>query len=290
MKKNNELSQIKTALPYCLFKIDSRFFKLNDEYNTRIRFKKVKTTPNRRASESINIDTIRDRWGIDAYSDVFILTEKIFSDTEKAIKFTLNKLNYLIRTYRFYDKTAVHLVDLNPEDLFGFDYIYKGKGVCRMNLAGGIAQSDFLLNYQISNEIEKSLLDKFELPFWEELLMDSEQYIFQTNYRHSVLESVIALEYVVSKFIKKKCSEKDISKNDAQEFITKIGIAGNIKTTVKLLIDDKLPDDKVFKKCKSGITTRNNIVHNGKKDISLNEAQEVYKFSKKLIEFLFPYL
>lgn len=290
MKKINELSQIKTALPYCLFKIDSRFFKLNDAYNTKIRFTKVKTTPNRRASESVNIDTIRDRWGIDAYSNVFILTEKIFSDTEKANEFALKIINYFIRAYRFYDKTAVHLVDLNSEDLFGFNYTYEGKGAYVMNLAGGIVPSNPLLNYQVSSDIEKSLLDKFELPFWEELLMDAEQYIFQTNYRHSILESVIALEYVVSKFIKKKCLEKGISESDAKNYIRKVGIDGNIKTTIKLLINDKLPESKVFKKCELGIGIRNDIVHKGKKEVNIKKAQETYKFNKELIEFLSSYL
>jgi hypothetical protein len=138
--------------------------------------------------------------------------------------------------------------------------------------------------------VEKALLDKFELPFWEELLMDAEQYIFQTNYRHSILESVTALEYVVSKFIKKKCTDKNISENDAKGYIKDIGLTGNIKITIKLLIDDELPRDEVFEKCKSGITIRNKIIHEGRKEVSASCAQDTYEFSKELIEFLIPCL
>ncbi len=289
-KTINELGQIKTSLPYCLFRVDSRFFKLNDEYNTKIRFVKVKTVPNRRTSDSKNIDTIRDRWGIDAHSDVFILTEKVFDDSQKAKEFALKIINTFLKLYRHHDKTAVHLVDLNSEDLFGFNYVYKGKGVFEINLAGGITPTNPLLNYQISNEIENSLLNNFILPFWEELVMNAEQYIYQVNFRHSILESVIAIELIVSDFIKKKCKEKNILDDDAKEYIKNVGLTGNIRTTLKLLIDDNLPEDEIFEKCKAGITIRNAIVHNGRKDVNKNEAENTLKANKQLINFLNKYL
>jgi hypothetical protein len=289
-KTNNELSKIKTSLPYCLFRVDSRFFKLNDGDNTKIRFVKVKTVPNRRTSDSKNIDTIRDRWGIDAYSDVFILTEKIFNNSQRAKEFALKIINAFLKLYRYYDKTAVHLVDLNSEDLFGFNYMYKGRGVFEINLAGGITPANPLLNYQMSNEIDSALTSGFELPFWEELLMNSEQYIYQTNFRLSILESVIALEFITSKFITKKCKEKNISETNANNFIKDVGIEGNIKTTIKLLIDDNLPEDDLFGRCKAGINIRNKIVHKGKKDVNRNEAEDTLKANKQLIKFLNKYL
>ena len=289
-KAINELAQIKTSLPYCLYKVDSRFFKLGDEYNTKIRFVKIKTVPNRRTSDSKNIDTIRDRWGIDAHSEVSILTEKVFNDSQKAKEFTLKIINIFVKLYRHYDKTAVYLVDLNSEDLFGFNYIYKGRGIFEMNLAGGITTTNPLLNYQTSNEIENSLANNFTLPFWEELLMNSEQYIYETNFRHSVLESVIALELITSKFIIKKCQEKNIPDSDAKEYIQRVGIEGNIKTTFKLLIDDNLPEDEVFERCKAGITIRNAVVHKGRKDVNKTEAEDTLRANKELIDFLNKYL
>lgn len=290
IKKTNELSQIKTSLPYCLFRVDSRFFKLDDEYNTKIRFVKIKTVPNRRTSDSKNMETIRDRWGIDAHSRVLILTEKKFKDSSKARSFALRLINTFVKVYRHYDKTAVHLVDLNSEDLFGFNYMYQGRGIFEMNLAGGITPINPLLNYQISNEIESSLLSNFILPLWEELLMNAEQYIYQVNFRHSILESVIAIELVVSNFIKKKCKEKNISDDDAEEYIKNVGLTGNIKTTLKLLINDDLPEDEMFEKCKAGITIRNAIVHRGRKDVNKSEAEDILNANKQLISFLSKYL
>lgn len=289
-KTINELGQIKTSLPYCLFKVDSRFFKFNDKYNTKIRFVKVKTVPNRRTFDSKNIDTIRDRWGIDAHSDVFILTEKIFNDSQEAKEFALEIINVFLKLYRHYDKTAVYLVDLNPEDLFGFNYTYKGSGVIEISLAGGITPTNPLLNYQISKEIENSLLNSFTLPFWEELFMNAEQYIYQVNFRHSILESVIAIELIVSNFIKKKCKEKNVPEYDAKEYIKNVGLTGNIKTTLKLLINDSLPDDEIFEKCRAGITIRNAIVHDGRKDVNKNEAEDTLNANKQLINFLNKYL
>ena len=285
-KKISELSEIRTSLPYCLFKVDSRFFKLNDEYNTKIRFVKVKTVPNRRTSDSQNIDTIRDRWGIDAHSNILILTEKKFTDSLKAKEFTLKLINKFVKIYRYNDKTAVHLVDLNFEDLFDFNYLYKGKGIFEVNLAGGITPTNPLLNFQLSNKIETALKSNFEVPFWEELLINSEQYIYQTNFRHSILESVISLELVISEFIKKKCKEKGISASDTEEYIKNVGLTGNIKTSIKLLISDELPEDELFEKCKAGITIRNSIVHDGRKNVNKNEAEDTLKANKQLIQFL----
>ena len=110
---------IKTSLPYCLYKVDGRFFKIDDNFNTKIRFIKIETKQNRRSEDSKNIEAIRDRWGIQAHSDVEIFTDKEFDSEEKAEKFALKNINNFVLRYRFYDKDSVHLVPLIKEDLFG---------------------------------------------------------------------------------------------------------------------------------------------------------------------------
>src|SRR3989338_6364162 len=135
-------TQIKTSLPYCLYRVDNRFFKTGDKFNTKIRFVKVETTPNRRTQSSQNIETIRDRWGIDAHSDVEIYTDKIFDnkDVDKAEKFTLKLANDFIKTYRYFSPEAVHLIPLTSEDLFGLTILSNGKIVSpnRSSLVKGI--------------------------------------------------------------------------------------------------------------------------------------------------------
>lgn len=278
---------IKTSLPYCLHRVDTRFFKLKDEFNSKIRFIKVETTPNRRTRASKNMEVIRDRWGIDAHSDVEIITNKQFADIDEAEIFALKLINDFIRRYRYYDRTSVHLVTLTKEDLFGLNLISNGQGVFSVSFAGGMTVANPLLNYKISSNIEHSIASREDLPLWEELLLNSEQYLYQLEYRHSVLESIIALELVLSDFIRNKCKQKGISKKETDEYIQKVGVAKNIKVTLKLLLGNKkLPEKDVLEKCKASITIRNRIVHQGFKNISETEAQDALNYSKKLINFL----
>ena len=287
----NNKTQIKTSLPYCLYRIDSRFFKINDGFNSKIRFNNIETTPNRRCQSYQNAEIIRDRWGIEAHSDVDIYTNRIFAQGDEAIIFTLKILNDFIRRYRYYDKEAIHLIQLTKEDLFEFSVITNGHGLLSISFAGRMTVVNPLRNYEISTKIENSLLNGEEIQLREELLINAEQYLFQAEYRHSILESIIALELVISEFIRLRCREKKISKTDANKFIKDIGLTGNIKVTLKFLIDKtKLPDNKIFEKCKASITLRNQIVHEGRQSILASETQDALKYSKMLIEFLVSYL
>lgn len=287
MESKNEQTEIKTSLPYCLYGIDDRFFELKDNFNTKIKFIKTETKPNRRTSASFNIESIRDRWGVDAHSEVYIYTDKDFDSSDKAEIFTLEIINSFIKRYRYFDSEAVHLITLINEDLFGFSLINKDKkGSISIALGGGIKTSNPLINYQISNAVENSIAGKEEIPLWDDLLLNAEQYLYQAEYRHSVLESVIALELVVSKVIYKFCNKKGIGESEANEYIKNIGLTGTIKITLKLLINEELPEEKVFEKCKGGITTRNNIVHKGYNNINKEQAEETIKYNKILISFL----
>ncbi len=278
-------TDIRTTLPFCLYSIDDRVFNLNDEYKTEFKFEKLKKEPSIRTSHSHNIEFINDRWGIDACSIIEIKTNKKFSNSEDAKKFSLNIVNKLIRLYRFYDKESVHLTVLNIDDLFNFDYIQDKKGIVVFSFGGGAKPFDLAKYKDVSNKIEIALKENSRVYFWQELLLNSDYYIFTGDYRMSVLESVIALELVLSNFIRCKGKEKNISKEEIDEFIKNVGLTGNIKTTIKLLMD-KLPEEKIFIGCKIGITIRNSIVHKGREEVNFNEAKETIEAIKKMIEYL----
>jgi len=279
-------TEIKTSLPYCFYKIDNRFFRLNDTFNSRVQFTKIETTPNRRAFSSQNLETIRDRWGIDAHSDVKIYTDKIFNDIEEAEIFSLQIINNFVKKYRYFDEDAIHMVSLSREDLFGLDVLSNGKGIISIPLGGGIKTVNPLLNHEISNNIEQLITEKKDIPFYEELLLNAKQYIYQTDYRHSILESVIALELVLYAFIKKKCLEKSISEVEASKYIKDIGITGSMEFVLKLLLNETLPEEEILQKCKGNITIRNKIVHEGRKNVSEREAQDALDYNQRLIQFL----
>jgi len=286
MKRANQ-TKIKTSLPYCLFRVDTRFFKFKDTHNSKIRFLKIETTPNRRTQSSQNIEVIRDRWGIDAHSDVEIYTDKKFDKPEQAESFALELINDFVKRYRYYDKDAIHLVPLTREDLFGLNVLSDGHGVVSMALAGGITVVNPLRNHEISSNIEQSIDKNQEIPFWEELMLNAQQYCYQMDYRHSVLESVIAVELVVSEFIREKCREKGIKDEDANGYIRTYGLTGNVQVTLTLLLDKKsLPKVEIMETCKKSIEIRNKIVHKGKKDVTEKQAKDSIEFGKQMIEFL----
>lgn len=288
MKYHQSKAQIRTSLPFCLYKVDGRFFKLPDGFNTKIRFNKIETTPNRRTEASQNMETVRDRWGIDAHSNVSISTDKELDSYEQALSFSIETVNNFIKLYRIFDKEAVHLTALIPEDLFGFHYESENAGTFVMGLSGGIRTANHLLTYETSNALEKFISEKQPYYLWQEFLDNSERYLYQGNYRHSVLESVIALEIALSGFINFACKQKGISDNEAKGFIQKVGLTGNIKVSLKLLVtqDMALPQASVLNECEKSIQTRNGIVHKGRNDISTSDAHDALENIRIMINFL----
>ncbi len=292
MNNLKKQTEIKTSLPYCLYKIDTRFFKFGDRFNSKIRFTKEDTTPNRRTQDSKNMEAIRDRWGIEAHSDVLILTDKLFEESVGAEEFALDLLNNFIKLYRCYDGQAVHLVPLIKEDLFGFSVVSPdGSGVLSLALGGGIQIYDPMWTQKISDSIEKALDKKEVIPLWHELLLNAEQYLYQGDYRHSILESVIALEVVLSSFIRKMCVSKGISAKEANNFIKDVGLTGNIRVSLKLLLDPTIIlGEDMLEKCKAGITIRNGIVHKGENSVGSKEANDTIINGRKLINIMLPFI
>src|SRR3989344_3424069 len=127
---------IKTNLPFCLYRLDERYFQIDSQ--TRIRFFKEKIEPSRRTSSSKNIEFLNDRWGWDGFSKVEIETEKEIdlenSTSEKAQKFAIKIINEFINLYRYFDETAVHFVKLIESDLLEFSVEKDGRGMFAMPL------------------------------------------------------------------------------------------------------------------------------------------------------------
>lgn len=286
-KKPLVKTQIKTSLPYCLYRLDTRFFKMEDKFNSKIRFIKVETTPNRRTQFSQNTEVIRDRWGIDAHSEVEILTDKKFVNSDRAKDFALNLINDFIGRYRFYDRGAVHLVPLGKEDLFELNLSLNGRSKVAVSFAGGMTIVNPLLNQEISSKIEQSLANKVEIPLWEEHILNAKQYLYQKEFRHAIIESVIALEWVLSEFIKEEFTKKGVPSQETGKYIYNLGLTGNIEITLRLLLNGiKNPDQKIFHECRTSIKLRNKIVHEGLKDITEQQAQNSLEYIKQLINFL----
>jgi len=282
----NEMVIIKASLPFCLYKIDERYFQIDPQ--TRICFSKEKVEPSRRTGSSKNIEFLNDRWGIDGYSRVVIETEKNIKDIKEAKAFSLKIINKFISLYRYLDNDSVHLVNLIESDLMDFYMEKNGKGSFEISLGGGITPLNPKRINEVSNMVEKALAEGYEIPLWRELILNAERYCYIGDFRVAILESITALELVVSKFISGALEAAGVQKKEIKEFIKEIGISKGLNVVVQLLIGKDMIPNNILEKCRSAITKRNKIVHEGRKEIDYQSTKDsiiaVYQLINILLE------
>lgn len=281
---------IKADLPFCLYKIDERYFQIDQQ--TRIRFSKEKIEPSRRTGSSTNIEFLNDRWGIDGFSRIEIETEQDVDLTEsmsdKARVFALKIINKFISLYRYFDNDAVHLVNLIESDLMDFSVEKDGHASFAIGFGGGITPINPQKISTISTMIERAVSDGYEIPLWRELVLNAEHYCYIGDFRMAILESVTALELVISKFISGELDAAGVQSKDIKEFIKETGVAKGLNVIVRLLTGkDGIPND-LLEKCKGTITKRNKIVHEGRKETSYQSTKDsiiaIYQLIQLLLE------
>lgn len=118
-------------------------------------------------------------------------------------------------------------------------------------------------------------------------ILDAERELYYKNYPFALLNSVIALEIVVSDTIRGIANHKGISEKEINEFIQGVGLTGNIKSTLRLLAISNtiLPNDINFSQCKSAITLRNRIMHRGQRDVPEGEIPSYLESIKMVISY-----
>ncbi len=104
-----------------------------------------------------------------------------------------------------------------------------------------------------------------EVPLPDLLIVDAKRELYYRNEIHAVLNSVIALELSLSDAIRAVGLSKGIDKTSLDGMLKDVGLTGNLKATLKLVVPDAiaLPEETVFQSCKSAITFRNKIMHEG---------------------------
>ena len=193
-EENNPKTKITFELPFCLYKLDERFFSIGDQHNTKIRFTKQKIEPSRRTAHSENIEFLRDRWGIDGFSKVEMETDKEFAEITEAMDFTISSINNFIKLYRYFDEDAVHIFSIISDDLFNFS-LRKGRHItAAIGFGGGLTQLNPTRVSDISSKIQTAFDRKIQIPLWQELLMNARYYSFIGEYKMTILETIIALE------------------------------------------------------------------------------------------------
>lgn len=69
---------------------------------------------------------------------------------------------------------------------------------------------------EASGMMERALSDGYEIPLWRELILSAEHYCYVGDYRMAILESITALELVISNFISGELIAAGVQENSNQ--------------------------------------------------------------------------
>jgi len=297
----NNFIVIAVILPICLH-LDERIFKIPYKKETFIEIKTKNFFSNKysRVGTATNMEIKSDTFSqfrftnfqmkMPHFGNEKIDLEKIAQKYEKAFFKYYNKFidayrivsgREKIRNYWNFNEflkpinvSASH--DINPEEyqVVSWDF-----------------GDEPLVNRQnLRTEDEHKLLEEYltkELLLYKQFILDAQRDFLFGNYIQCNLNAVIALEIMVSDYIRNYAAKKGIDTNSIDNFIKDVGLTGNIKITIKLITPNEiaLPSDETFSNCKTAITTRNKIVHQGLRGINETELEKNLNSIEELINF-----
>jgi len=244
-----------------------------------------------------NVDLPYDKWGRFSYSQVRVEMSgrirdepgsvSMFFDTpprQKIKETALKAVNRFIDVYRTFTK-EYHVELLSYSDILDYQIYYNVNGQLKRagtyllsTGTGGICLSAGPPKYKTNGlleDIKDTLVDEKPLDLSEMCILNAKDAILKEDSRRATLEGVIALEIVLSEFIRSRGKAKGISNDDIKNFIKDVGLTGNIKVSLKLLLNENESiDDKLISICKGAIKVRNTIVHEGFRDIPQTETEK----------------
>ncbi len=289
-------AQIGVVLPVCLH-LDGRTFVV------QVEDKRVELTTHNIASEEPTwVDTATN---MEVRSDEFshfrftVVTAKIPQDVDCAVKDVLKKhetiffeaLNgfvascrialgrFGLRSYHDYGQfvrpvQATIVGPANPE----------GEMMAAFTFGGGPLVGFRPTRSGEDHEAIQRILDT-GIPIPAAFLADAKGYLHRYDPVHSLLSAVIALDVSVSNAIRRLATTKGIPAGDISRFIIDVGLSGNIKTTLRLVTEAALPEDTVFASCKGAITTRNAVMHEGRRSVVAAQVATWLPDIEKMIAF-----
>jgi hypothetical protein len=106
----------------------------------------------------------------------------------------------------------------------------------------------------------------------DEILIQAHIFQQQSNFRMTVLESVIALEFAVYSVVRNFAKSKGMGKDKIEALIFNLGLSQTVDS-LRLFSND-LPSSETISSCKAAITMRNKIVHEACLTVTHEEAQK----------------
>jgi hypothetical protein len=126
------------------------------------------------------------------------------------------------------------------------------------------------LNNRAWQSMSKDILGQTRIPFWTEALLDAKLYRLSGDYRMSVLSSAMGIEHVIHAYLRKKLvSLENISQKQIDKFLAEV--SNRLLVTVGFGIFSSI-DSNILENCSEILDLRNNILHNQKRTIHLDEA------------------
>lgn len=206
--------------------------------------------------------------------------------------FFLPVLNKLIKTYRYFGNEE-YATYIKPQDITLVNILFPDakKG----EFKGGIffyaknklmISKNLLKTEEIHKKIREALLDEsFDIPFYEELLINAKYFKFVGDYRMAIIEAVIALESYLTQFLKSRWIKKGLTENVIEGKFRNLGLSLLLQTELKLETNNSIDSHLISDV--SGINTlRNKIIHEGFKNILVSDAEKAIENISRLIKEL----
>lgn len=295
MQESIDYVEFTVTLPICLH-LDETEFSINYKRDSLIKIvnKIIHSEESTHLGTATNVEVLSDSFSHFRFTQL-IITIPNFDKTlsEESELFTIFEKPFFMAVNKFIDSCRIALKRYGIKNYYSYSdfhqevYIKTPKIMIAMNsMPGqGLTMSLPVRTIEEHNHVQTLLSEG--APLFEVFLAEAKKELYHFNLLHAHLNAVIALEIRVSEAIRKIGETKGIEPSSISQFIKDVGLTGNIKTTLRLISPDATvyPKDEVFERCKSAITFRNKIMHEGKRDLSLGEVEKSLQSIELMVGF-----
>lgn len=295
MQETIDYVELTVTLPICLHLNETEFFiKYKRDTSIKIVNKIIHSEESTPLGTGTNVEVLSDSFSHFRFTQLIITIPNFDTAlSEDSELFTVFEKPFFMAVNKFIDSCRIALKRYGIKNYYSYSefhqavYIKTPKSTLVMNLmpGQGITMSQPFRTLEEHNQVQTLLSDG--APLFKVFLAEARKELYHFNLLHAHLNAVIALEIRVSETIRRIGEIKGIETSSISQFIKDVGLTGNIKTTLKLISPDSTvyPQDEVFERCKSAITFRNKIMHEGKRDLSLGEVEKSLENIEIMVDF-----
>jgi len=235
-----------------------------------------------------NCELAKDERGLFRFTEVHIFIKQIERYNENIEYFytALKIINRLSDVYRYVTK-EYHIKRITEKDVMGYTSSISGSsGFHYCYSTSGIIPTREDISQDKHREIKRLLKDNEQIPISDLLLLDALYFMELGDYRRTIIESMIAIEPWIEKFVGKKLAEREVSNNHREDFFHVVTLAPQIKGLLKLLVKPEEIDYQLIDNLASTNSLRNKIIHEGFVNASRSDAEKAIDCTEKIISFI----